>query len=71
MLTGIVLALFVGIVLIDYIPNRKSRKRKENVFYGAVLTVSFFIVLLYSLGVTLPSPTEAIEGIVKAIVPVK
>ena len=71
MLAGIILALFAGVAFIDYIPNRKRRKRKENIFYGVVLAVSFCILVLYGLGVVLPSPTTVIEDAVKAIVPVK
>lgn len=71
MLTGIVIIVFIGIILFDFIPNRKSRKKKENVFYGAILAVSFCILALYSLGVTLPSPTKAIENIVKSVVPIE
>ncbi len=71
MLAIMIIALFAGIVIIDYIPNRKNRKRKINVFYGIVLASSFCILLLYGLGVVLPSPTAAIEDIVKTIVPVK
>ncbi len=71
MIAGIVIVLFTGIVFFDYIPRRKNRKKKENIFYAAVLAVSFFILMLYSLGFDLPSPTKAIESIVKAVVPIK
>lgn len=71
MIVSIVLAVFLGIVLLDYIPHRKSRKKKENMFYGVVLAVCFIIVMLYSLEIALPNPTEAIESIVKMIVPVE
>ena len=71
MLTGIVAVTFIGIVLIDFFPHRKNRKRKENIFYGAALAVSFLILVLYSLGFSLPNPTEAIESIVKTIVPIE
>ncbi len=71
MLAGIIIIIFAGILFIDFIPNRKSRKRKEKIFYGIVLAVSFCILMLYCAGYTLPSPTEGIESVVKMIVPVK
>lgn len=71
MLTGIVIAVFLGIILFDFIPYRKSRKRKENIFFCVVLAVCFCILALYSFGFTLPNPTKAIESIVKSVVPIK
>ncbi len=71
MLTGIVIALFAGLVLFGYVPGRKKRRRKENIFYAAALAVSFAVLILYSLSITLPSPTKAIDGIVRMVVPIK
>jgi hypothetical protein len=71
MLVGIVIAIFVGVVFFDYIPGRKSRKRKENIFYGTVLAVSFGILVLFTFEVALPSPTKAIEDLVKMVVPIE
>lgn len=70
MIISIVLVVFLGIMLLDYIPGRKGRKTKENVFNATVLTISFIILLLYSLDITLPNPTKAIESIVKLITPI-
>lgn len=71
MLTAMVIALFAGVVFLDYIPGRKSRKKKDNVVYTMLLTLSFIILLLFSVGVNVPSPSKAIHDVVKLIAPIK
>ncbi len=71
MLTAIVIALFAGAIFFDYIPGRKSRKKKDNVAYGMLLALSFLILLLFSVGVNVPSPSKAIHDVVKLIAPIK
>ncbi len=71
MLTVIVLALFTGAILLDFLPKIKKRQKKVNIVYCLLLVLSFGILMLYSFGVKVPSPTQAIEAVVKMIVPVK
>ncbi len=71
MLTAMVIALFAGAIIFDYVPGRKSRKKKENLIYGTLLALSFVILFLFSVGVNIPSPAKGIEDVVKLIVPIR
>jgi uncharacterized membrane protein YozB (DUF420 family) len=66
-----VIALFAGAVFLDFIPRRKSRKKKENIVCGLLIAVSFVVLFLFSVGVKVPSPSKAIHDIVKMIAPIK
>lgn len=66
-----VIALFAGAIIFDYVPGRKSRKKKENLIYGTLLALSFVILFLFSVGVNIPSPAKGIEDVVKLIVPTR
>jgi hypothetical protein len=66
-----VIALFAGVMLLDYIPGWKSRKKKVNLVYGMMLALSLLILFLFSVGVNVPSPSKAIHSVVKMIAPIK
>jgi len=71
LLTAMVIALFAGAIFLDYIPRRKDRKKRDNLVYGMLLAISFVILLLFSVGVSVPSPSKAIDSVVRMIVPIK
>ena len=71
MLTLIVI-VFVGLTAVfDLLPGIKNRPTKETVIYSLLLAAGFGILLLFSLDVKVPGPTEPIRAIVKALFPVK
>ncbi len=71
MLVVIVVGL-VGVTLaLDLLPAVKKRPKKETVIYCLLLAVGFCVLLLYSLDVKVPGPSELIRNVVKALVPIK
>jgi hypothetical protein len=68
MLTAIVVALFLCIILMDFLPMGKA-PLKEKIIYLLLTAVSFGILLLYSLDVPLPSPSDGIRNLIDAIFP--
>lgn len=58
----IVLLLFAGVVLWDFVPVLKGKDRKKIWIYAALLAVSFSVLTLYALDVPLPSFIGMIEG---------
>ena len=71
MLTAIVLVLFALTAALDWLPDIKRRPKKEAVVYGLLWAFGLAILFLYSVGVSVPSPSGAIRNMVKAIFPVK
>lgn len=72
MLTVIVLLLFAAVIAFDFVPNVKQCKRKkDNVVYIAIFTLSFAVLLLYSFNIVVPSPSGPISDVVKALFNVK
>lgn len=70
MLTLIVICLFAGVVLFDWLPSKK-RPKKHSVIYFALLSVSFGVLILFSLGVDIPGPSEPIGALVETVFPQK
>lgn len=71
MLTLIVVGL-VGLTLaLDLLPAVKKRPKKETVVYCLLLAVGFCVLLLYSLDIRVPGPSEGISDAVKALFPVE
>jgi hypothetical protein len=71
MLTVIVLIVFAVTAALDWLPGIKSKPKKETVVYGLLLVTALVVLFLYSLGVHMPEPSDAITAAVKAIFPVK
>jgi len=69
-LTAIIIALFAGAIFLDYIPGWQHRRKKDNLVYGMLLALSFGILFLFTVGITVPSPSNAIYNIVKMIIPI-
>jgi len=68
MLTVIVIMLYALVILFDFIPHRKERPVIAGVIYCAMMAVSFVVLILYSLGIQVPGPSEAIENMVNTLV---
>lgn len=68
MLLTMVILLYFIVILLDFIPVWRQRQTKQTLVYGALLAVSFTILVLYSLNIPVISPTEdIIRRIVEAI----
>lgn len=67
MLITIVLIFFTLILVLDYIPGRKSRPGRVNAVYCLALAVSFCMLLMHSLDIPVPSPTGPIRAIVEKL----
>lgn len=68
--TLIVFVVFAGFIFLNFLPQRKTRLKKENVIYVVLASASFIVLLLYSFGIRIPSPTRLIEATVKAVFPI-
>lgn len=71
MLTLIVIGLVALTVVFDLLPGIKQRPKKENIIYCVLLFIGFGVLVLFSLNVKVPGPSELIRSAVKAIFPVK
>ena len=67
MLTAIVVILYAVIVPIDFRLTFKSGGKKEKLVYFGLLAVSLFVLLLYSLGIPVPSPSVPITRVIDSI----
>ena len=65
MLLTIVLILYVLVLLLDFLPGYKRQPLRVNVFYGAAMAVSLCVLILYSLNINVPGPTEPIRKAVE------
>lgn len=69
---ALIVAGLVGLtVAFDLLPDIRKRPKKEIVIYCLLLSVGFCILLLYSLDVKVPGPSEFIRSMVEAIFQVK
>lgn len=67
MLTGIVILLFVFVYLFDYKPVLKEGKKTEKIVHISIMSISFIVLILYSFGISVPSPTEPIKNVVSLL----
>lgn len=67
MLTGIVILLFVFFYLFDYKPVLKEGKKTEKIVHISIMSISFIVLILYSFGISVPSPTEPIKNVVSLL----
>ena len=65
MLVTIVLILYLLVFVLDFMPERKRNSTRVNIFYGAALSVSFCVLILYWLDITVPGPTAPIKLVVE------
>lgn len=67
MLTAIVVFLYAGTVAFDFLPKLKGQPKKNKIVYCALIGISFIVLILYSLGIMVPSPAVPIKNLVKSI----
>ncbi len=67
MLTAIVILLFAGTVLFDFLPKMKNEPPKNKAVYIALISVSFIVLVLFSFEIIVPSPAGLIKSVVKSI----
>lgn len=65
MLSAIIIFVYVVVFLIDFLPNAKNVKVRDNVIYCAFLSVSFAVLLLFSMDIVVPGPTGPIKSIIE------
>lgn len=68
MVTVIVLVLFFLTFTLDFLPNAKKRRVGENFIYCAILSAGFVILILFSVDIMVPGPTEPIKSIIELFV---
>ena len=71
MLTGIVLVTFALTAALDWLPDIKNRPQRDLGVYGLMFVAALTVLILYSVGVQVPGPSNAIRGAVEAIFPIK
>ncbi len=64
MLAAIVLIVFAAVIVIEFIPSIKQTPLKEKVIYCVLLSVSFVVLFLYSIGIVVPGPSDAIKNFI-------
>ena len=69
MITIIVVVLFLAIIAADFLPMWKSTGIKEKILYGALMLISFGVLILYTFDVPIPSPTTPIVKLIDALFP--
>jgi hypothetical protein len=65
----IVVAVYAIAILLDLVPNRKSWDFRMGAVYVVILAVGFLGLFLHSMHAKVPSPTDAIIAVVKAVFP--
>ncbi|MEA4969438.1 MAG: hypothetical protein VB051_02795 [Candidatus Pelethousia sp.] len=71
MLTAIVLFLFLPVALYEWLVTLKHADKKVKIIHTSVMLVSFCVLMLYSLNVRVPSPTDMIMDVVESIFKLK
>ena len=67
MLTAIVLSLFLPVTLYEWKATLKHADKKVKIIHTSIMLVSFCVLMLYSLDVSVPSPSDMITDVVEAI----
>jgi cell division protein FtsW (lipid II flippase) len=61
----ILVIAYIVIIVRELIPLIKKKNPKDTLVYIGCLTLSFMILLLFNLGMKIPSPTNLIKAVVK------
>lgn len=67
MLTAIVILLFLPAMFLEHMTVLKQAEKKEKILYFSIMLVSFCVLILYSLKVSVPSPAGLIISTIDAI----
>lgn len=63
----IIIILYILVMFFESIPLLKEKKKGKIICYFSLIIFSMIISLLLSMGVQLPSPSNAIKNIVVSI----
>lgn len=63
----ILIALFVGVILIDYLPKRKLLSRPLRWFYVGVCFISFTVLMLDQTNMSIPRVSTLLTWLVEKI----
>ncbi len=66
-MVALVVIAFLLIGIIEIVPMVKENQKKELVLYSVLFAAAFVLSILLSLGVKIPSPSEPIEHLVRAV----
>lgn len=66
-ITAMVFLLYGAVIIFDFIPSLRVRSKGHNAVYISLSIVSFVVLILYSLDVTVPSPTTLITFVVEKV----
>jgi hypothetical protein len=67
MIVAILVAIYLCVLFLDFRPLLKQCKSGFKVLYIAMLAVSLSVLMLFELGVDIPSPTMPIERVISAL----
>ena len=71
MLTAIVLFLFLLVTLYEWTATLKHENKRVKIIHTSIMLVSFCVLMLYSLNVPVPSPSNMIADVLEAIFKLK
>lgn len=67
MVTVIVVLVYIFVVVFDFLPSKKNRDLKEIVVYCVLASISFCVLILYSLNITIPGSSKPIKNAVEKL----
>lgn len=62
-LTSIVIILYFLIFVFDFLPVKNNMGKKVKFVYFAILSISFCVLFLYTINITVPSPSDYIKAL--------
>ncbi len=71
MLIAMVLFLYVPAMLYEWLKYLKHGGKKLIILHSSIMLVSFCMLILYSLDVSLPSPNDMIMNVLEPILKLK
>lgn len=71
MLTAIVLFLFLLATIIELMTVLKNAEKKVKIIHLSMMLISFCVLMLYSLDITVPSPSGVIVSVIEAVFKLK
>lgn len=67
MYTVEIFLIYIFLIIIDFVPLLKSKNYKDITVYSFLITFSFIICLLMSLGIAVPNPVKPIEIVINKL----
>lgn len=67
LLTSIVIVLYFFVVVFDFLPVKNIIGKKAIFVYFAILSISFCVLFLYTINITIPSPSDYIKALINMI----